>query len=806
MDIDNQYLEVLDHLQTGIVVHGADTQVLFCNPRAGELLGLSEQQMLGKTAKDTAWRFVDESGRTMPVSDYPVNRVISSGDAIKGMVLGRHTSVDAPMVWLLVSAFPQKNAEGQLTRVVVDFHDITERKKAQELQAAQEAFSMAVFDSLSEHIAVLDREANIVAVNHAWRQFGQRNDAPPEALSPIGINYLGVCSVRCDGGSPPAGDDAAQAFAGIQAVLDGQTDNFQLEYPCHSSNEQRWFRMNVTPLQGGYGGAVVRHLNITEQRQSEMDAHRNMQLLLGSIEAIDEAFVIYDTDERLVFCNEKYRKLYPHLEHVIVPGSRFEDIIRAGAEIGFYQESVGNKEAWVQERLTAFRSGQQTRIQRAFDGRVLRAMERKMADGYTVGFRIDITELVNATDAALEASRAKSRFLATMSHEIRTPMNGILGMAQLLLMPDVQESARKEYVNTILTSGQTLLSLLNDILDLSKIEAGKLQLESNPFAPDVLLHEICNLFTCAAQTKGLQLSGRWSGQTQQVYLADAHRLRQMLSNLVGNAIKFTSEGQILIEAQEVESTPSSSMLEFSVRDTGIGICADKLHLLFKPFSQTDGSTTREFGGSGLGLSIVSHLAKAMGGEVGVSSEPGQGSRFWFKVRVARVADALNSGHVKPVAHQGHAPGAVDRLSGQVLVAEDNLVNCMVIKSLLARLGLTVTLVHDGQQAFEAISQNASDADHDLPKPPDLILMDLHMPVMDGYSATEKIRQWEVTHQCPRVPIIALTADAFEEDRQHCLAVGMDDFLTKPINFETLRSALAKRLPATQPSHMRKVAN
>lgn len=205
MDIDNQYLEVLNHLQTGIVVHGADTQVLFCNPRAGELLGLSEQQMLGKTAKDTAWRFVDESGRTMPVSDYPVNRVISSGDAIKGMVLGRHTSVDAPMVWLLVSAFPQKNAEGQLTRVVVDFHDITERKKAQELQAAQEAFSMAVFDSLSEHIAVLDREANIVAVNHAWRQFGQRNDAPPEALSPIGINYLGVCSVRCDGGSPRRG-------------------------------------------------------------------------------------------------------------------------------------------------------------------------------------------------------------------------------------------------------------------------------------------------------------------------------------------------------------------------------------------------------------------------------------------------------------------------------------------------------------------------------------------------------------------------------------------------------------------------
>jgi CheY-like chemotaxis protein len=360
-------------------------------------------------------------------------------------------------------------------------------------------------------------------------------------------------------------------------------------------------------------------------------------------------------------------------------------------------------------------------------------------------------------------------------------MNGILGMAQLLLMPNLTDNERLLYSRTILSSGKTLLALLNDILDLSKIEAGKFQLDSIVFEPISILIETNMLFSGTALTKGLQLEYKWKGLPGSRYVSDATRIRQMLLNLVGNAIKFTQKGCVRIEATLIEQGGESALLEFSVSDTGMGIPPDQIDLLFKPFSQTDSSIASKFGGSGLGLSIVRHLAKMMGGDVGVESVAGKGARFWFRLRAKHVADGEECSSSERPANDD-VPAL---LSWRVLVVEDNAVNRMVIESMLTKLGLSVTLTFDGQQALDIITQGDF---------PDLVLMDLNMPVMNGDDATEQIREWERRNNLPRLPIIALTADAYEEDRQHCLAVGMDDFLTKPIMLDAMQSALRKWLP------------
>ncbi|HXE40915.1 MAG TPA: ATP-binding protein [Azonexus sp.] len=394
----------------------------------------------------------------------------------------------------------------------------------------------------------------------------------------------------------------------------------------------------------------------------------------------------------------------------------------------------------------------------------------------------DMAEMARLKQEAERASQAKSNFLATMSHEIRTPLNGILGMAQLLLMPHPTEEERSDYARTVLNSGQTLLVLLNDVLDLSKVEAGKLELLPVAFDPAALVGEVAALFAEQAAAKGLEITTAWRGASGARYRADPVRLRQVLSNLLSNAIKFTAAGFVRIDIAEIERTDRRAILELSVSDSGIGIAHDKQALLFKPFSQLDSSTTRQYGGTGLGLSIIRSLAELMNGEVGVDSEPGRGARFWVRVEAEWLGEAEDSRAAE------RAPGQASRAgNGQgedVLIVEDNRTNRKVVEALLRKLGVTTSSVENGLAALEAIRQGMR---------PGLVLMDIQMPVMDGFQAAAAIRQWEAATGGARLPIIALTAGAFADDRQRCLDAGMDDFLVKPVAVADLADKLERWL-------------
>ncbi len=617
----------------------------------------------------------------------------------------------------------------------------------------------------------------------------------PNATQAMGCPASAMLGLERHQTAMPVLGDELVAWARYQNDTEQHLPFKQFEYRVALPNgDIQWLSISGVPIfdsAGSFCGYRGTGMNVTHRRHIDEKLHRNERILVAAIDAIDEAFALFDADDRLVFCNEKYCELYAASADLIVPGVKFEDLIRAGAWRGQYPEAVGRVDEWVAERMASHLASNQDVLQHTANDRWLRIMERKTADNHIVGFRVDVTELYRAKEAAEAANIAKSRFLATMSHEIRTPMNGIMGMAQLLLRSDPNETQWRDYAHTLLLSGQALLVLLNDILDLSKIEAGQVQLDSTVFKPETVILEARALFSGAALAKRLQLRYHWHSPDQQRYAADAYRIRQMLANLLGNAVKFTEHGYISVEGTEIERDETSALLEFSVKDTGIGIAADKMDLLFKPFSQADTSTTRHYGGSGLGLSIVSNLARAMDGSAGVSSEAGVGSRFWFRVRaqLGPINDTAN-GAANNLEDAQNGGGTATPLRGYVLVVEDNAINRMVIEELLVVLGVSVAMFNDGQQALEAIQQGTQ---------ADVVLMDLQMPVLDGYATTERIRQWELETGQPRKPIIALTADAFAQDQQRCFEVGMDDFIAKPVDIDALAVKL-KRWLAPQSSN------
>jgi signal transduction histidine kinase/ActR/RegA family two-component response regulator len=368
---------------------------------------------------------------------------------------------------------------------------------------------------------------------------------------------------------------------------------------------------------------------------------------------------------------------------------------------------------------------------------------------------------------AQAANEAKSQFLSTMSHEIRTPLNGVLGMAELLEETALTEEQAR-YCRAIATSGRTLYELLSDILDLSKIEAGKIQIETIDFDLAFQLGEVTSLYSELAATRSNKLLVEIDIPTPGCFRGDPTRLRQVLSNILSNAIKFTEGGDIAfsVSALAPRAEDPRTWLRFNVRDNGIGIAPEKLKSLVRPFTQADSSTTRRYGGTGLGLVISKQLVEFLGGCLHIESSLGAGTHVWFELPFAAAKHA-------ETARSSGTPPAAGRLSARVLLAEDNPVNQEVICAMLGISGAEVMVVENGELAVQALRQGEFD----------VVLMDCQMPVMDGYEATARIRQEEAPGR--HIPIIALTANAFSEDRERCVAVGMDDYLGKPVKRDQL---------------------
>ena len=523
------------------------------------------------------------------------------------------------------------------------------------------------------------------------------------------------------------------------------------------------------------GSAALARWQLLRLVQARMSAAAAAETLDQAMNSMGDAFLVCDADDRVVRWNNRYLDYFPWLRDVIAPGVPFRALGEQAALHALPGGSPEERARWVEERLQA-RGQREEFVQVVHTGAYVGTLERRMPDGGLVSVYRDMSrrerELALAKQAADAANEAKSRFLANMSHEIRTPLNAVLGLNALML-EDALSPQQRERALLMQSSGQLLLALINDILDLSRIDAGRLDLQAVPFAPGPLAAEVVALLSERARAQGLWLDLVVAPSVPEEVRADAMRVRQILLNLVGNALKFTDRGGVTVR---VDFLPSPGLLQLEVEDSGIGIAAADIERLFERFTQADPSTTRRHGGSGLGLSITKEIVRQMGGTIEVRSVPGQGSCF-----TARIRCELES----PSAAQprSEAPAPPQSRPLHLLVAEDHPVNQLLIRAMLERRGHVVVIAEDGDAAVSEVRKGHFD----------LVLMDMQMPRMDGVAATRHIRAMASAESS--VPIVAMTANAREEDRRICLDAGMDAFLTKPIDPDALDAIIATTLRA-----------
>ena len=746
---------------------------LHFNDRWAQMMGVTPTEIAATTMQD--W-----TARTHP-DDVKLTRTLIArhfrGELPTLVSEARVRHKAGHWVWVLTHGKVIGRTKAGAPRWMAGTHtDISERKQAEAALRASQAF--------------LDKTGRIAGVGGwsfelATRAVGWTDE---------------TCRIHdCEPGHKPSFEELRsrylpEAHQALDAAYErclASGQGADLELPLITAKGRSiWVRAVCEPeFVGGRPVRLVGALqDITARRAMQAELLRAGNLLRGSIDALDDAFALYDPADRLVLCNQRYRDLYSLCADLMEPGTPFETIIRVGAERGQYEVGDQGVEAWVARRMAQHRQPASQLQQRLADGRVLRIIERRMADGHTVGFRVDVTELVRAKEAAQEASRAKTQFMANMSHEIRTPMSAILGMLELLRTTQLAP-VQSSYADKAESAARSMLRLLSDILEFSRAEEGKVMLDVQPFSVEALMRELEAIAAGLVGTKKLKISVDVDPALPRGLVGDAMRLQQVLVNLVGNAVKFTEQGEVGVALKVCARDAASVTLEFAVRDTGIGIAAQDLRSIFGAFTQADASITRRFGGTGLGLAISQRLVGLMGGKIEVDSVPGRGSRFYFRITLP-VSDRQTVGGTRSNANPALDAGAAvppaptirpQRLAGmRILVVEDNADIQLIVRELLRQQGADVRIASHGQEAVEQVRTAMPGFD--------VVLMDLQMPVMDGFTATQRIRH---DLGMTALPIVAVSANAMASDREACLASGMNDHVGKPLDLNELVAVLCR---------------
>ena len=650
-----RFRSLVNSMSEGLVLHDSEGKIIFANPKASTILGLSVDQITGTTSTDTVWQAFHADESPFPGEEHPAMVTLRTGLPCKNVEMGLRTTVGTT-TWILINSEPLlKPGENHPYSVVVSFTDITERKMKEQLLEERERRISAIMNTTVDAILTIDEQGLVENFN-----------------------------------------EAAEHFFGYKAI------------------------------------EII---------------GRNINILMSDPPASE---------------HDKYIKSYISSE------DKLKRVIGIGRELEGKRKdgTVFPIELSVSEVLLTNR--------RIFTGIIRDITDRKRSE----------EALRSAKEEAEQANRAKSEFLAGMSHEIRTPMNAIIGMADLLMESELTAEQQK-YVETSRNAGENLLELINSILDLSKVEAGLLVLENTELDPASILNKVCNLISFKAKGKGIRVACAPLNSIPAALIGDPQRLTQIFINLVGNAIKFTEQGEIILGVETIDERrdfdgSESVELRFFVKDTGIGIPPDKVDVIFNRFTQADSSTTRKYGGTGLGLSISKHLVGLMGGRIWVESEVGKGSTFFFTAcfgvgqttkPIVEKSEMASSSEVTPVKQRDL----------NILLVEDNADNRLLLLSYFRKMSHHIDVAENGAIAVQKFQSGAYD----------LVLMDVQMPVMDGYTATAEIRKLEDVGGLKRTPIVALTAHAMKEDEQKSRDAGCDGHLTKPIRKAVLLEAIAK---------------